>query len=262
MTKAVRVFALSALALMAIEAAAEPRFPRNNGPVSGRRPHLVSPQTVTGTGLAPTTWGFASHYSGTLYGTGYYAFKVNATFSGINSMYGYTYNYPTFGFVNEIRAIYAFDVAGLDGQPSPVWSAFMFDTRERPDPGNDGISSFAAIQLTSTGGNHHLTGSLLFIGNNGTNLDIYDAEDFENAAPFDHPELAFSGANNTLIGTFPIVTDQIFPLDFDVTDAVNGDLGIAGPTGPPVVEVPVLGTPGILALALLLAGAGAFLLRR
>lgn len=262
MTKAVRILALSALALLALEAVAEPRFPRNSGPNSGRRPHLVTPQTVTGTGLAPTTWGFASHYSGSLYGTGYYAFKVDATFSGVNSMYGYTYSYPSAGFMNDIRAIYAFDVASLDGQTPPVWSAFMFDTRERPPVGNDGISSFANIQLASTGGTHHLTGSLLFLDNNGTNLDIYDAEDFENATPFDNPELAYSGVNNTLIGTFPIVTDLIMPLDFDVTAAVNNDLGIAGPTGPPVVEVPTLGTWGVMSLALLLAGAGAFFLRR
>lgn len=262
MRNAARALAVSALVLVAAGASAEePRFRRNDTPGPGTRPHLVR-SPVAGTGLAPTTWGFASSYSGSLYGTGYYAFKVNATFSGINSMYGYTYSYPSNGFVNDIRAVYAFDVAGLDGQPSPVWSAFMFDTRERPPVGTDGISSFASIELVSAGGSHHLQGSLLFVGNDGTNLDIYDAEDFENAAPFDNPELAFSGANNSLIGTFPIVTDLIFPLDFDVTAAVNADLGITGPVGPPVVEVPTLGEWGLAALALWIAGAGALLLRR
>lgn len=261
MTNAARALAISVLALAAVGASAEPRFPRNSAPGAGTRPHLVT-SPVTGAGLAPTTWGFASSYSGSLYGTGYYAFKVDATFSGVNSMYGYTYSYPSNGFVNEIRAIYAFDVAGLDGQPSPVWSAFMFDTRERPAAGNQGISSFAEIELTSNAGVHHLQGSLLFIGNNAENLDIYDAEDFENATPFNNPELAFSGLNNSLIGTFPVVTDLIMPLDFDVTAAVNSDLGITGPVGPPVVEVPVLNAWGIAALALLLAGGGAILLRR
>jgi hypothetical protein len=262
MKNAVRALLILALTLAAVAASAEdPRFSRNKNLGKGNRPPLVT--QPTGTGLAPTTWGFASHYSGSLYGTGYYAFKVDATFSGVNSMYGYTYSYPSAGFVNDIKAIYAFDVAGLDGQPSPVWSAFMFDTRERPPAGNDGISSFANIQLESGGGTHRLIGSLLFIGNGGTNLDIFDAEDFENATPFDNPELAFSGVNNSLIGTFPIVTDLIFPLDFDVTDAVNADLGITGgPTGPPVVEVPTLGEWGLLALSGLLAVAGALLLRR
>ena len=263
MMNAARAVAVSALVLVAAGATAEePRFRRNNVPGPGTRPHLVS-SPVAGTGLAPTTWGFASHYSGSLYGTGYYAFKVDASFSGVNSMYGYTYSYPSNGFVNEIRAIYAFDVAGLDGQPSPVWSAFMFDTRERPADGGDGLSSFAGIELVSAGGSHELQGSLLFLGNNAQNLDIYDAEDFENAAPFDHPELAFSGAGQTLIGTYPVVTDLIMPLVFDVTAAVNDDLGIVGPApGPPVVEVPVLSGWGICVLALLLAGGGAILLRR
>lgn len=261
MMKAARAVAVSALVLVAAGVSAEePRFRRNNVPGPGR-PHLVT-SPVAGAGLAPTTWGFASSYSGSLYGTGYYAFKVNATFSGINSMYGYTYSYPSAGFVNEIRAIYAFDVAGLDGQPSPVWSAFMFDTRERPPAGDQGLSSFADIQLVSNAGTHHLQGSLLFIGNQGENLDIYDAEDFENATPFDNPQLAFSGKGQSLIGTFPIVTDLIMPLDFDVTAAVNEDLGITGPVGPPVVEVPVLDEWGLAALALLLAAGGALLLRR
>ncbi len=214
---------------MALEAAAEPRFPRNSSPLSGRRPHLVTPQTVTGTGLAPTTWGFASHYSGSLYGTGYYAFKVDATFSGVNSMYGYTYSYPSAGFVNDIRAIHAFDVAASTGRPRRCGRPSCSTPASGRRLGNDGISSFADIQLESTGPTHHLIGSLLFIDNNATNLDIYDAEDFENATPFNNPELAFSGANNTLIGTFPMVTDLIMPLDFDVTAAVNNDLGITGP---------------------------------
>lgn len=262
MKHAVRALLVLALTLTALAATAEePRFPRNNSPGKGTRPPLVT--QPTGTGLAPTTWGFASSYSGTLYGTGYYAFKVNATFGGLNSMSGYTYSYPSIGFVNDIKAIYAFDVAGLDGQPSPVWSSFMFDTRERPAAGAvQGLSSFANIQLESSGGTHRLVGSLLFLDNNAVNLDIFDAEDFENTMPFDHPELAFSGLNNSLIGTFPVVTDLIMPLNFDVTAAVNADLGPGGPTGPPVVEVPTLGEWGLLALSGLLAVAGALLLRR
>lgn len=257
MKKTLFPLALSALALVSLEAsAAGPPFVRNTA--AGSTPTRVA-DAVHGVGLAPSTWGFVSHYEGTLYGTGYYAFRVDLTYAGTNSIYGYTFAYPTFGFVNEIRAIYAFDVSGLDGQPSPVWSSFMFDVRETPPAGQVGLAVFAEMALASSGGTHHLTGLSLFQGNGATNLDIYDAEDFENATPFDNPELAFTGSGQTLIGTVPVSTNTVIPIDFDVTNAVLNDLG---PAAPPVVEVPVLGTPGITALALLLALAGALLLRR
>ena len=255
MKKITLPLALSALALMSFGALADgPPFVRN----TTARPHTPIANATGGGGLAPTTWGFVSSYQGSAYGTGYYAFRVDLTYGGTNSVYGYTFNYPP-AFTNEIRAIYAFDVAGLDGQPSPVWSAFMFDLREAPPVGTSGLSIFAQIALASSGGVHRLTGLSLFQGNNAANLDIYDAEDFENADPFANPELAFSGTGQTLIGTQAVTTNAPVPIDFVVTDAVNLDLG---PAAPPVVEVPVLGLPGITALALLLGLAGALLLRR
>ena len=111
--------------------------------------------------------------------------------------------------------------------------------------------------MISAGGVHRLEGFGLFQGNGATNLDIYDAEDFENAAPFDNPELAFTG-NNPLIGTFPVTTNTIVPIDFDVSDAVRGDL----PPQPNPLEVPTLGAGSLAVLALLLAGLGAAILRR
>jgi hypothetical protein len=247
--------------LLCLDAAAAPprTFERNNAPTGGRPRPIATPGTEGG-GLAPTTWGFAAGYSGTLYGTGYYAFQVDQTYAGTNSVYGYTFNYPAYGFVNDVRAVYAFDVSGLAAGPAPLWSSFLFDTREAPPAGSSGVSAFAEIALVSSGGTHRLQGLSLFIGNGATNLDIYDAEDFENAAPFDNPELAFSG-NNPLIGTFPVTTDVIVPIDFDVTDAVEGDLPPPAPT-PNVLEIPTVGTWGLMALGLLLAGFGAVILRR
>lgn len=248
---------LSALFLLAQAAVAAPAptFSRNSGPGRGDAQHLVAAPATAGGGLAPTTWGFASHYSGSLYGTGYYPFRVDLTYGGTNSIYGYTFNYPGNGFVNEIRAIYAFDVSGLAGGPTPVWSSFMFDTRERPAAGSSGLSVFAQINLVSSGNSHSLQGLALFQGNGATNLDVYDAEDFENAAPFDHPELAFSG-NNPLITTAAVTTNTPVTLDIDVSAAVNNDLG------PGPAEIPALDFAGLAVLALLLAGVGAMMLRR
>ncbi len=81
-------------------------------------------------------------------------------------------------------------------------------------------------------------------------------------APFDHPELAFIGTNNTLIGAHPVNPSSSNFIDFDVTDAVLNDLAAVVGGGPPLVEVPALDTLGLAALALFLALAGAFLLRR
>lgn len=245
-------------AFLCWDAAAVPHrtFERNNAPTGGRPRPLASPGAEGG-GLAPTTWGFTASYSGTLYGTGYYAFQVDQTYAGTNSVYGYTFNYPTYGLVNDVRAVYAFDVSGLAAGPSPIWSSFLFDTREAPPAGSLGLSAFAEIALVSSGGTHRLQGLSFFQGNGATNLDIYNAEDFENAMPFDNPELAFSGAN-PLIGTFPVTTGVVVPIDFDVTSAVEGDL----PPRPNVLEVPTVGTLGLVALGLLLAGFGAVILRR
>lgn len=227
----------------------ESKFHRNNGPASVPR-HIQG--ATRGGGLAPTTWGFVSKYSGTLYGSGYYPFRVDLTYAGTNSIYGYTFNYPTFGFVNEIKAIYAFDISALAGVPGPVWSSFMFDTRQRPAAGGSGLSAFAGMNLESSGNTHTLTGNALFQGNNATQLDIFNAEDFENAAPFDNPELAFTG-NNPLLGTVAVSTNTVVPINFDVTSAVINDFP---------VQVPTLGTMGLIALILVTAGVGFFVIRK
>lgn len=255
MRTAIQATTLAVLILAAQGASAAPGRPflRNHAPGRGTW-HPIA-HAGDGAGLAPTTWGFVSHYSGALYGTGYYPFKVDYSYAGTNSMYGNTYNYPTYGFVNEIRAIYAFDVSALAGKPSPVWSAFMLDTRERPAAGNDASSGFAEINLVSNGNTHTLEGLALFFDNGATHLDVYDAEDFENSAPFDHPERAFDG-NETLIGTIPVSTNVILPISLDVSAAVINDLGLS------VIEIPTLNLAGLAALALLLASGGALLLRR
>lgn len=254
----VRLVAVSGLLLLsqAAFAAPAPHFARNAASGQSGRVHVAS--AAAGTGLAPTTWGFAARYSGTLYGTGYYPFQVDQTYSGTNSAYGYTYSYPSFGFVNDIRAIYAFDISAIAGQTPPVWSSFMFDTRERPAAGSEGASAFGAINLVSSGNTHTLQGFAFFLGNGAANLDVYDAEDFENDAPFDNPELAFLG-NNPLIGTIPVSTDAVIPISIDVSAAVIADIGAPLPS---VVEVPTLGAVGLAALVLLLAATGAVILRR
>lgn len=257
---ALSLFLTASVILVADIAAAAPQVARNSSqvPVEGRTPLADG---LVGVGLAPTTWGFVSSYSGSLYGTGYYPFRVDLTYAGSNSIYGYDFQYSSVGFVNEIRAIYAFDVSSLSAAANgaPIWSAFMFDTRERPADGTAGLSAFAQMRLESTGGTHTLFGLSLFQNYGGAaNLDIYDAEDFENAAPFDNPELAFIGTN-PLIGTAPIAEGVVVPINFDVTDAVNADLGGGSPSP---LEIPTAGTVGLIGLALLLAAVGALLLRR
>lgn len=206
-------------------------------------------------GLAPTTWGFVSAYSGSAYGTGYYPFRVDLTYSGTNSIYGYSYNYPSGGFQNDIRAVYAFDLASIVGRPGPIWSSFMFDVRERPPVGGAGVTAFANMQLNVGSGSTRLTGLSFFGGGYATNLDVFDAEDFENAAPFDNPDLAFTG-NNPQLGTIPVSSETLIPIDFDVTSAVSADLGAFESV------VPAVGKWGLAGFAGLLIGAGIFLVRR
>ena len=114
----------------------------------------------------------------------------------------------------------------------------MFDVRENPPSGSSGLSVFAQIALEQSGMNYALTGSWLFQGNGATNLDIYDAEEFENNDPFASPQLAFTG-NNPLIGTVPVTTNTVGSLNFDVTNAVQADLG-------PLIEIPTMGTYGLI----------------
>ncbi len=203
-----------------------------------------------GPGLAPTTWGFIAQYSGTAYGTGYFPFSIDGSYLGTNSIYGITFNYvPT--YINDLRAVYAFDVSGLMDGGGPTWSSFMFDTRETPPVGTVNSAAFANIALTTDGTNFALEGLSLFSGN-GANLDIFDAEDLEDGAPFANPALAFTG-NNPLIGSMAISSGTIIPINFDVTNAVRGDIG-------PVI--PTLGNVGLIVFVTLLAGVGLVILRR
>lgn len=247
--------ALLAWAGMAAAALPDSAPPRNTLNAVNPPTQLRAGRTPNGVALAPTTWGFTSKYSGTLYGTGYYPFRVDQTYSGSNSIYGYTFNYTTSGFVNDIRAVYVFDISGLTGQPSPLWSAFMLDRRQAPAAGSAGLLALAGVNLAGTAGNYALEGLSLGQGSGATDVDVYDAEDFENAAPFDHPEAAFSG-NNPLIGSFALPDSAVTPFSINVSGAVNGDIPL------PPVAVPVLGSKGTAAIALLLVLGGWIMLRR
>lgn len=229
--------------------------PRNTQPAD--REHVLA-GVPRGTGLAPTTWGFASQYSGSLYGSGYYAFRVDATFSGQNSVYGYTFSYPSIGFTNDIRAVYLFDVSGLAGQPGPIWSAFMFNVRERPANGSVGLFALGAVDLAQTGSSFFLNGLTLTQGGYAQNIDVFDAEDMENAAPFDNPQLAFSGPNNSLITSFAMTDNVVVPFSLNVTAAVNLD---AAPPAPSV-PVPTIGAWGTGAFGLLMLVSGLLVVRR
>jgi hypothetical protein len=259
MTLAAVVTALLLPLSDAAQAARDPAGPARNSVNAGARTsHLVS--TPRGTGLAPTTWGFASKYSGTLYGSGYYAFRIDLTYAGVNSDYGYTFNYPSAGFTNDIRALYLFDVSGLAGQPGPLWSAFMFDVRQAPPAGGEGLIVLGDVSLNQAGANYSLQGLSLqqVVGGATRNVDVYDAEDLENANPFNTPELAFTGTNNVLIGSFSAASGAVTPFNIDVTNAVNLD---APPAQLPVAA-PALSTTGIATFALLLMASGLMVMRR
>lgn len=209
-----------------------------------------------GTGLAPTTWGFASKYSGTLYGSGYYPFRVDLTYAGVNSIYGYTFNYPSAGFTNDIRAVYLFDISGLVGQASPLWSAYMFDLRERPAAGASGLIAFADVNLQRAGSSYSLNGLALAQGGYSQTVDVYDAEDLENPTPFANAALAFTGSRNTVTGNFALPNNVVTTINVDVTAAVNLDAPAAV-----AVPAPTLGKLGTAAIALVLVASGLLALR-
>jgi len=121
------LFAALSIALPAFAVAALPEGVHRNKDASPNRPQVFSGIQPNGSGLAPTSWGWASRYSGSEYGTGSYAFDENFTYNGYNSIGGYNNQYPSYGFVNEARGVYVFDISGLVGEPSPLWSAFMLD---------------------------------------------------------------------------------------------------------------------------------------
>lgn len=218
-----------------------------------------TPQRITqapdGGGLAPTTWGFVSHYTGTLYGTGYYPFRVDLTYAGTNSIYGYTFNYGSMGFVNDIRAVYLFDISGLIAQPGPIWSAYMLEARPTPAAGGSSLVVYSAVSMGSAGGVYTLDGTGLTVGAGARDVDVYDAEDFENPTPFNTPEAGFAGTA-ALIGSFNMLDNTPTPFSVNISNAVAGD----GPT--PNVPVPALGTLATSAIALLLVVGGVLVLRR
>jgi hypothetical protein len=233
--------------------------PRNSAPAAHAPTALHGVAAPNGVGLAPTTWGFTSKYSGTLYGSGYYPFRVDSTYAGTNSIYGYTFNYPSAGFVNDIRGVYLFDISGLVGQPSPVWSAYMFDVRQPPASGGSSLFAQGQVSLGQSGSTYSLQGLAFQQGTGAArDVDVYDAEDFENATPFDTPEAAFTG-NNTQIGTFSVPDGTPTPFNIDVTNAVNND---AGAPLAPAMELPALDSKALAAIALLLLGGGLLAMRR
>jgi hypothetical protein len=244
-------------------AARDPSAPPRNSANAAHAPTALHGVTnPNGVGLAPTTWGFTSKYSGSLYGSGYYPFRVDLTYGGLNSIYGYTFNYPSIGFVNDIRGVYVFDISSLVGQTGPLWSAFMFDVRQPPTSGAAGVFVLGGVQLGQTGPNYSLQGLALQQETGAAkDVDVYDAEDFENAAPFDNPEAAFIG-NNTQIGTFSLPDSVATAFNIDVTAAVNNDAGPGGTPLAPAMELPALDSKALAAIALLLLGGGLLAMRR
>ncbi|MCC6506300.1 MAG: hypothetical protein IT475_12740, partial [Aquimonas sp.] len=226
-----------------------------------------------GAGLAPTTWGFVSNYTGTLYGTGYYAFRVDRTYGGTNSIYGYTFQYPSNGFVNDIRAVYVFDISGLLGEPSPLWSAFMFDARETPPDGGQGLMVLAQVRISQAGTDYTLDGVSLRQSSGGGNttegmtaiVDVYDAEDFEDTANFSNPEDGFTGPNNALIANFSSPFNTATPFSIPITSAIDADAPAGNGLPPPLVQpdvIPAAGSLGKGLIALVLLLTGVWMLRR
>ena len=256
---AILMIALFPLANQA-DAARDPAAPTRNSVASANSSGaLHGVAAPNGTGLAPTTWGFAAKYSGTLYGSGYYPFDVDYTYGGANSVSGYSFNYPS--FMSDTRSVYLFDISGLAGQPSPVWSAYMFDIRQPPTAGTAGTIAFAQLSLEQAGANYSLQGvAYQEDSGNARDVDVYDAEDFENATPFNTPEAAYTG-NNTQIGTFALPDSTATPFNVDVTAAVGADGGGGQPLAP-AMELPTLDPKALAAIALLLLGGGLLAIRR
>lgn len=239
------------------QAARSPSAPARNSQAARVVSHPLRGQSnPQGVGLAPTTWGFTSKYSGSLYGSGYYPFRVDLTYAGANSIYGYTFNYPSNGFVNDIRAVYLFDISGLVGEPSPLWSAFSFNLRERPAAGASGLFAQANVEMANVGSDFFLSGLALSQGGYSQNVDVYDAEDMENATPFANAQAAFNGPNTTLLTSYALPTNAVTPFNLDVTAAVRRDAPVAV-----AVPAPALGNLGIAAVALLLMGSGLLVMR-
>jgi hypothetical protein len=236
--------------------------PRNSAPAAHAPTALRGVAAPNGSGLAPTTWGFAAKYTGTLYGSGYYPFQVDSTYSGANSIGGYTFSYPSAGFVTDTRGVYLFDISSLVGQPSPVWSAYMFDVRQQPAAASSGVIALGQVALGQSGSTYSLQGLSLQQGTGAArDFDVYDAEDFENATPFSTPEAAYTG-NNTLIGSFSAPDATVTPFNIDVTNAVSNDAGPGGTPLAPAMELPALDSKALAAIALLLLGGGLLAMRR
>ncbi|MEZ5456610.1 MAG: hypothetical protein R3F04_10960 [Lysobacteraceae bacterium] len=256
----------------AMASRAENAAPRNNQQANGAPAQLRAAVQPSGTGLAPTTWGYVSSYSGSLYGTGYYAFRVDNTYNGNNSIYGYTFQYPSIGFVNDIRAVYVFDISGLLGEPSPLWSAFMFDARETPPDGSSTLMALADVQINQSGTDYTLDGLSLRQSNGGDVIpegtaivDVYDAEDFEDTADFSTPEDGFSGASNTLIANFSSPFGTVTPFSINITGAIDADAPAGNGLPPPLAQpdvIPAAGSLGKGLIALVLLLTGAWMIRR
>lgn len=258
------------MALPHLASAALPDGFQRNKDRSPNRPQVFENlEQPRGGGLAPTSWGWASAYSGTAYGTGSYAFDENFTYNGYNSIGGYNNQLPSSGFVNEARGVYVFDISGLVGEPSPLWSAFMLDVRAAPPDGTSQFQALWNLSINQSGNNYTLDGNAYVADGGGGDsvngqvahiIDVYDAEDFETLGVVTDATagLAFTPANQ-LIANFSAPDSTATPFSINITAAVDVDAPTGGGFPDPVPQpsvIPALDLIGnaLVALALVLSG--------
>ena len=262
------LFAALSIALPALAGAALPEGVHRNKDVSPNRPQVFANIQPNGGGLAPTSWGWASQYSGSAYGTGSYAFDENFTYNGYNSIGGYNNQFPSSGFVNEARGVYVFDISGLVGEPSPLWSAFMLDVHSAPPDGTQQFQALWDLSINQSAGNYTLDGNAFVSAGGGDTvngqvahvIDVYNAEDFETGGVLDDTTagLAFTPANQ-FIANFSAPDGTPTPFSINITAAVNADAPTGGGLPDPLPQPDVIPTLDVLgkalaALALVLSG--------
>jgi len=256
-------------AIPVFASAALPDGVHRNKDASPNRPEVfASLEHVRGGGLAPTSWGWASRYSGSQYGTGSYAFDENFTYNGYNSIGGYNFQYPSNGFANEARGVYVFDISGLVGEPSPLWSAFMLDVHNAPPDGTAQFQALWDLSINQSGNNYTLDGNAYVSTGGGDSIngfgpyvmDVYDAEDFETPAVVTDATagLAFTPANQ-FIANFNVPDAVPTPFSVDISAAVNADAPSGGGLPDPLPQpnmIPSMDVFGksLAALALVLTG--------
>jgi len=248
-----KIVCLLIVMLLSIGVLAQHDFPnRGNGGGDRQVQANFTPSMDRDMLLAPTTWGFFAHYYSTYFGSGSYTFRVDNTYAGVNSIFGYQSNFYYSWRSNVITALYVFDLSGV---VDPFTSAAF------------------TMQATSA--------------RNAMTLSFFDAEDFglENATPWADPSLVF-GPLPAAIGTANLTgggaVDMVeaadvkgsttpdggycgFVIDLSDTPAADYDwvafsdanlfLG--------TLEVPTLSVWGLIALCgFLMAGGVWFMIRR